>query len=101
MKRKKILMIAPDLGYGGAEKSFSRWADLFSEEHDVTLVVFNTASENVYVPSHKLISLNVPAGRNLISKIWFFVQRVTRLRKIKKQFSPDVAISFLEGADYV
>lgn len=101
MKRKKILMIAPDLGYGGAEKSFSRWADLFSEEHDVTLVVFNTSSENVYVATHKLISLHVPAGRNPISKIWFFVQRVVRLRKIKKQLNPDVAISFLEGADYV
>lgn len=101
MKRKKILMIAPDLGYGGAEKSFSRWADLFSEEHDVTLAVFNTDSENIYVPHHNLISLNVPAGRNPVSKLWLFFQRIVRLRKIKKQLKPDVAISFLEGADYV
>jgi hypothetical protein len=36
MTRKRILMIAPDLGYGGAEKSFSRWAEAFATIHDVT-----------------------------------------------------------------
>jgi glycosyltransferase involved in cell wall biosynthesis len=101
MKRKKILMIAPDLGYGGAEKSFSRWADAFAEVHEVVLVVFNLTSENVYLSNHTLISLDVPAGKNFFSKSWFFFKRAARLKKIKRQFQPEVSISFLEGADYV
>ena len=33
--RRKILMLIPELGYGGAEKSFLRLSKLLSENHDV------------------------------------------------------------------
>lgn len=99
--RKRILMITPDLGYGGAEKSFSRWADMLSAHHDVTRVVFNTAEENVYLKNRDLVSLDIPGGKNLFSKLWYFFKRVVRLKQIKGDLRPDVSISFLEGADYV
>jgi glycosyltransferase involved in cell wall biosynthesis len=101
MARKRILMIAPDLGYGGAEKSFSRWADAFAVEHDVTCVVFNDYSggSNAYLSN--FVSLDVPPGRNLVSKLWFSLLRIKRLRALKKKLNTDVSISFLEGADYV
>ncbi len=99
--RKRILMIAPDLGYGGAEKSFSRWAEAFATEHDVTCVVFNDYSggKNAYLTS--FISLDVPPGKNIFSKLWFSWLRIKRLRALKKKLGIEVSISFLEGADYV
>lgn len=101
MKRKRILMLAPDLGYGGAEKSFSRWAEILSENHEVIRVVFNKAGNNTYLADHNVISLDVPAGKNVFSKAKFFRERIMKLKKIKKELRPDVSISFLEGADYV
>jgi glycosyltransferase involved in cell wall biosynthesis len=99
--RKRILMIAPDLGYGGAEKSFSRWAEAFATKHDVTCVVFNDYSggSNAYLTN--FVSLDVPPGRNMVSKLWFSLLRIKRLRALKKKINADVSISFLEGADYV
>jgi glycosyltransferase involved in cell wall biosynthesis len=101
MTRKRILMIAPDLGYGGAEKSFSRWAEAFATIHDVTCVVFNDYSggSNAYLTN--FVSLDVPPGKNIFSKLWNSWLRIKRLRALKKKLRVDVSISFLEGADYV
>jgi glycosyltransferase involved in cell wall biosynthesis len=101
--RKKILMLIPNLGFGGAEKSFSKLSCLLAQHHDVYVAVFNRSSYTAETYQHggTFIDLEVETGSNPLKKLSAFVQRVRRIRALKKQYRIDVTISFLEGADYV
>lgn len=99
--RKKILMIIPNLDFGGAQKSFSNLNQELARHHDIYVAVFNTFS-GIDVPiKGELIDLQIPAGKNILSKIYFFIKRVLMLRRYKKGLNIETSISFLEGADYV
>ncbi len=95
------MMILPEFGYGGAEKSFCTLSVALSKKFNITIIVFNTISDAAYSTGGNIRSLNVLASDNVISKFVNFVKRVIRVRKIKKEIRPYVSISFLEGADYV
>lgn len=101
--KKNILMIITNFGFGGAEKSFSKLANLLSESHDVTICVFNKQSYTNFSYSHNanVISLDVAAGKGLMGKILNFWKRVNKLNLIKRKYNVDISISFLEGADYI
>lgn len=97
----KILMIIPELSTGGAQRSFSKLAMDLARRHEVHVVIFNTDYPVKYAVPGSIHFLNVHAGTNNFDKFVKFVKRVLRLAKLKKSLLPDVAISFLEGADYV
>ena len=101
MRRKNLLFIIPEMAMGGAQRSLSRISDELSVHHNIWVVVFNKHFSTL--PGHvtSVLSLDVETGTSLVRKVLAFIQRVFRLRKLKKQLSIDVAISFLEGADYV
>lgn len=96
-----ILLIIPNLGQGGAQTVFRDQFDYYSKHHNVIGCVFNW--DHSFQEDRKLsiISLDVPAGRNVLTKVYFFWKRISRLKKIKEQFHVDIAISHLEGADYI
>ncbi len=95
-----VLLIIPNLGRGGAQRVFHQQRALLTNVNVVSVVFnFDGAFESEQVDG--TISLEVPAGKNWWQKLWNFRQRVIRLRAIKKQYKVDVAISHLEGADYV
>lgn len=98
---QRILIIIPNLGLGGAQRVFWEQLHYLSAKHLVRGCVFNwdKASDDERIPT--ISSLDVPAGRNIISKIYYFFLRAVRLRRLKKQFQIQVAISHLEGADYI
>lgn len=96
-----VLMIIPNLGQGGAQRSFSNISNELSRNFNVINVVFNRDSEQAYPLSANTLSLDVAGGSYLTSKLRNFMRRVIRLRQIKKNYKVDVSISFLEGADYV
>ena len=99
MKKKKILLIIPEMMMGGAQRSLSKLSIEFSNDYTVWLVIFNRNENIAYSYGGELISLDVESGEGLFNKIKFFIHRVNRLRKLKKDLSIDVSISFLEGAD--
>jgi glycosyltransferase involved in cell wall biosynthesis len=101
MRKKVVLMIIPNLGAGGAQRSFTNISNALAETFVVVNVVFNTNVEPVYPLKNKLISLNIEGGSNVFSKLINFYCRVVKLKKIKKQNGATVSISFLEGADYI
>lgn len=101
MSQKKILLIIPEMMMGGAQRSISKLSLEFSKHHIVYLVVFNTVDGIAYAHGGELVSLDVIPGRGVFNKIKSFVQRINLLRKLKKDLSIDVSISFLEGADYI
>jgi glycosyltransferase involved in cell wall biosynthesis len=99
--QKKILIIIPNLGRGGAQQIFRQQVKFLSSFHNVTGCVFNWEGSFKEDRSNNIISLEVPAGKNVFQKVRYFIQRISRLNKIKKTYKIDVAISHLEGADYV
>lgn len=97
----RVLMIIPELTMGGAQRSFTQLSMDLAVRYDVHVAVFNTNHSICYQVPGKVHSLGVVAGKNTVDKVFRFVMRVIRLRKLKKDLLPDVSISFLEGADYV
>jgi len=71
------------------------------EYYEVTEVIFNEDEPDLYPSGNPMRSLQVPGGGSPLAKMQHFYQRVARLRALKKELQCDVAVSHLEGADYV
>jgi len=99
--KRNVMLLAPDLGYGGAERSFARLTQLLSTHYTVYAVVFNEEIKQVYPITAQLISLDVPSKKTFFGKLYNVVKRTSRLRALKHDLDIDVCISFLEGADYI
>lgn len=98
---KHILLIIPNLDFGGAQESFVMLSRELSKNHKVINAVFNKDNMGPYEFVTPLLDLGVPASSNPIGKIVNFFKRLSRVKKIKQEQAIDVSISFLEGADYV
>jgi len=101
MAKKKILLLIPNLDFGGAQKVFYDHALMFSDLFEVIECVFNLDYGHAYPSGNRLISLDVPAGKNIVGKIYRFIERILKFRSVLKTEKPDLVISHLEGADYV
>lgn len=101
MKPRNILLIIPEMSVGGAQRSMAKLSVELAKDHLVWLCVFNDRGGIVYPHGGALINLDVVPRPTRYHKFKSFIQRVTRLRKLKKELKIDVSISFLEGADYV
>jgi glycosyltransferase involved in cell wall biosynthesis len=99
--RKKLLMVIPNLGLGGAQRAFHDHSVELQKRYDVTEAVFNLDEPNIYPSGNKLENLDVAGGGNALNKATNFVKRIARLRALKSQLQADVCVSHLEGADYV
>jgi len=97
----KVLIIIPNLGRGGAQQVFRQQLKYLSQQFEVTGCVFNW--DGAFPEDHQdtIVSLSVSAGSNYLYKMFYFLLRVVRLRKLKRKLSIDVTISHLEGADYM
>lgn len=96
-----ILLIIPNLGRGGAQVVFRDQLRYYSKQYHAVGCVFNWDDAFAEDRELNIVSLDIPAGGNILSKVYFFCKRILRLRKMKKQLSVAIAISHLEGADYV
>jgi glycosyltransferase involved in cell wall biosynthesis len=101
MKRKTILMVIPNLGFGGAQRVFAELAEALRTDYTVIECAFNLIDGHAYRTGHEIVSLNVPGGRNIFQKIYYFIVRIIALKKLKRNLEIDYCISHLEGADYV
>lgn len=101
--RLRVLMLIPDLGFGGAERCFLHLKDKLDEHHDVTAVAFerprpSKLAERCSGPG--FVYLHEPGPRpSLLGRMRRWLERFRRLKAIKQDRRVDVAISFLEGAD--
>lgn len=95
------MILAPDFGFGGAERSAAALSKLLSKTFEVYFMVFNTNIKRVYELGGVVLSLDVGAGRTIFQKALHFLKRIRRLRRFKKELGIHICLSFLEGADYV
>lgn len=101
MSQKIILMIIPNLNFGGAQRVFYNLSVELSKHYNVVECVFNFDSGHAYKTSNKVVSLEVDGGNNLFSKLWQFYIRCKRLKSLKESINADICISHLEGADLI
>lgn len=102
-RTKKILLIGSELGKGGAERSISLLSYYLEQQgYDVTLCILSgTDREKFYKTCSKVIFVDPPGYKGIAGKINAWRYRLKRIKQIKKENNIDVAISFLEGPDYV
>ncbi|MEJ7645111.1 MAG: glycosyltransferase [Chryseolinea sp.] len=101
MRTIRLLLIIPNLGPGGAQRVFHQQLQAFPSYFQVTGCVFNWDDSHSSDQKQNIFSLDIPAGRSHFGKIYYFLKRIIRLRKMKRSRGIDVSISHLEGADYV
>lgn len=99
--RKRVLLLSPDFGFGGAERSIARLSILLAVHYEVFFVIFNRDRQQVYPVGGTVYSLEVPGSGHWPGKILGFIKRIMNLRRIKRRLEPHVSISFLEGSDYI
>ncbi|TGE23228.1 glycosyltransferase [Hymenobacter metallicola] len=99
--RKNILLLIPQLTYGGAERVFHDHGQELARHHHVVECVFDSSTEVAFPTQNTLVALDVPAGAGVVGKLRSFVQRIQRVKQLKREHQIDVCISHLEGADYL
>lgn len=101
VSRANIVMIIPNLGMGGAQRSFIKLANWLAEQYSVTIVAFDNSLENIYPVQADILYLGEVSPSTVMGKLINFWKRIKRLKQIKKELRPRASISFLEGADYL
>jgi glycosyltransferase involved in cell wall biosynthesis len=100
-KKLNILLVIPELGFGGAQKSISNLSVEFSKKHNVFLCIFNNDMGIAFPFGGEILELDIRGGKNFFQKALFFGKRILQLKKFKKKHRIDLTLSFLEGADYI
>ncbi|NJN42529.1 MAG: glycosyltransferase [Flammeovirgaceae bacterium] len=94
MKGKNIMLIIPELSLGGAAKSMANLSRLLAKQHNIWVVIFNREARIDYNISGEIIDLGVRSGKRFINKGLAFINRVVRLKRLKRKLNIDVSISF-------
>lgn len=98
--KKNIMVLVTKLANGGAEKSAMILAENLSKKYNVYLTVFDNSFQD-YKTDVKIIDLKTNITNNPLKKTINFFKRICRVKKIKKQYKIDCAISFLTGPNFV
>ena len=98
---KNILLIIPNLDFGGAQRSFCSLANELNKEYSVSIAVFNTKLGIAFGLEPEVYDLDIPGGTNTLSKCFFFIRRWQAISKLKQDLNIDATISYLEGANYI
>jgi glycosyltransferase involved in cell wall biosynthesis len=99
--KRRVLVIIPNLGGGGAQQVFRQQMKYLASEFDVFGCVFNWDGSFLEDRGENVFSLDVRAGKSLLGKLYQFVTRCIEYKKLKKQLRIEVSISHMEGANYV
>lgn len=99
-EKLKVLLIIPNLGMGGAQRSFFKVANWIAEKHEVIVVTFNDAYQPYYPLNGQVLYLNKISNTET-GRLSRNITRIKELKRIKRHYKIDISISFLEGADYL
>lgn len=89
----KILFLIPSLAGGGQEKAGMILTNYLSDFHEVQVVSLEQASVYDYPYKSKISRIDIKRANSTAGKIIVVLKRIIALRKIKKQFKPDVSIA--------
>lgn len=98
--KKRVAILIPNLRNGGAERVASNLSCTLADRYEVYMVVYGGANPD-YPHGGSLINLDSEATGNPVKKLWKLVDRVRRLKQVKKTYQIDASISFMEGPNIV
>ncbi|HHT9158384.1 MAG TPA: glycosyltransferase [Candidatus Brocadiaceae bacterium] len=99
-KINKIIFFIAHLSDGGAEKVLSELSCNFPNDIEQVIVLYE--KKITYPYKGKLVSLDLPiTSLSFPDRIYKFIQRIFRFRKIVKMEKPDCVISFMEEANFI
>jgi|TARA_B100000315_G_C14592275_1_gene596583 glycosyltransferase involved in cell wall biosynthesis len=96
-----ILLISPDFGLGGAERSIAKLSELLERKYNVFFCVFSDNGVRSYPIFGKILVLDKGSSHVGRTKPLRWISRIVKLRKLKSQLQIEVSASFLEGANYL
>lgn len=96
----RVGLLVNSLNTGGAERVVSRLSYILAADHEIFLILYTDKFMN-YEYNGTLINLGVDAEKNKIKKIFVPIKRVSKLKKIKKDYRLDVVISFMDSPNIV
>lgn len=102
MPVKNVAVIVPYLHSGGAERMAANLSLELQKKYNVYMIVFT--DENItYEYGGTLINIAIPPilEKDTFCRIKNALKRAIRIRKIKKQYHIDCAISHMDGANLV
>ncbi len=99
--KTKVMLIIPEMSVGGAQRSIAKLSVELSKYATIFFVLFNRGQPIAYPFGGELYSLDVYPSNTWHSKVFAFLKRIQRLKKLKKSLGVNVCVSFLEGADYI
>jgi glycosyltransferase involved in cell wall biosynthesis len=95
----KLILLIPHLADGGAEKTLSDLSFNLALG-EIVLVVFQ--ERQGYPFQGRMISMNLPIERHsILARIWGFIRRTYRFRRILRKERPDCVISFMGEANFI
>lgn len=97
--KKNICIIVSSLYGGGAERVAADLTQILYEKYNVYIVVFSE-KEKQYDFRGKYINIGVPLRRGM-GKILTVIQRVKKLKAIKRVYQIDISISILDSPNLV
>ena len=97
---KKIVIVAPNLKRGGAERVLSNLSLEWSKHHNIVFSLFDK-KDIAYPYSGKIIDMGFPASNSLFYKIYNFMMRTISFYNISNEHNPDLIISFTESANFI
>lgn len=97
---KNVGLFISEMNSGGAERVVSRLSKILENDYTIYIILFEDTYME-YECGGKIINMNLPAGGGLLKKATLLLKRVKALKKIKKDYSLDCVISFLDSPNIV
>jgi len=86
---------------GGAERVVSRLSSILHEHGHNVFVIISDTRKIAYPVEGALVDLNLQSSNSVFRKVVILRKRVSKLKKIKKEYGLESVISFLDGANIV
>ncbi|MDD4834830.1 MAG: glycosyltransferase [Lutispora sp.] len=100
MMKKNLAIITTKLTDGGAERVAAILSSCISSQYETYIIVYNDEKLD-YPYKGNLISLDSKPAYNFFSKIYNFVYRIYKIRRIKRKYKIQTSISFMEGPNII
>ena len=97
---KNVGLFISEMNSGGAERVVSRLSKILENDYNIYVVLFEDTYME-YECGGKIVNMNLPAGGGILNKVFLLLKRVRALKRIKKEYSLDCVISFLDSPNIV
>src|SRR5699024_10054328 len=85
---------------GGAEKVAALLSKELDKNYNVYLIIFDGENKK-FSHGGKLINLNIKAHPNYLIKLYNFIRRILKVKKIKKEYNINITISLMQGPNII